>query len=217
MKGPLTSTVIGVARDTRNRSLGARPAPQAYLLLSQNPTGQALLHVKLAPGQTAVSISLAKQLHERVAGTAPIHFMPIRSWMARGYAEVRLIGVLGATFGLLALLVASAGIHGVVSYETERRRREFGVRLALGARPSQVNAMVIGRSARLSAIGIAVGLFAFAGVAPLLSQWVFGISTFDPVTLATIIGVLFASATVAAIGPAIRASRADPSTSLRSE
>lgn len=132
-------------------------------------------------------------------------------------ADVRLIGILGAVFGALALLVAAGGIYGVVSYETERRRHEFGVRLALGARPSQVHAIVLKRTARLSAVGIVVGLVAFAGVAPLLGQWVFGISTFDPITLATITAVLLASAAVAAIGPAVRASRADPISSLRAE
>jgi hypothetical protein len=217
MSGPRDVTVVGIARDTRNRSLRPPSSPQAYLLLSQQPRGKAILHVKVASGQSKLGARLSSDLQAAMRGTAPIRFETMRSRMAQGYADARLIGILGAAFGVLALLVASGGIYGVVSYEAARRRREFGVRLALGARPSQVNAMVIKRSARLSAIGIVLGLLAFGGVAPLLSQWVFGISTFDPVTLATITGVLFVSAMAAATGPAVRASRADPSTSLRSE
>jgi predicted permease len=217
MRGQRTSTVIGVARDTRNRTLGAPPSPQAYLFLSQEPAGRALLHVRFASDQTALAAPLAKQLHELLPGSAPIRFQSMRAWMARGFAEVRLIGILGATFGGLALLIASAGIHGVVSYEAQRRRREFGVRLALGARPSQVHAMVVKRSARLSALGIVAGLLAFTALAPLLRQWLFGVSTFDPMTLAAITATLLVTAVLAALGPALRASRADPIDSLRAE
>jgi putative ABC transport system permease protein len=218
MTGRHTVTVVGIARDTRNRSLRAPTWAQAYLLLSQNPSGQSMLHVKLADGAPAgVGARVSAELRALESGIAPVRFESVRTWMAQGYAGLRLMGILGAAFGALALLVASAGIYGVVSYESERRRREFGVRLALGARPSQVHAIVLWRSARLTGFGIVLGLVAFSSVAPLLDQWVFGISRFDPVTLATIIIVLLASAGLAAVGPAARAARTDPMTSLKTE
>ena len=209
--------VIGIARDTRNRSLRSEPGPQAYFLLLQNPNGRALLHVAVAPGWQRIDASILAALRPLLVGAPAPRFVSIRERLSRSLADIRLIGILGATFGALALALAAAGIYGVVSYETARRRREYGVRLALGASPWQIHGMVLRQTARFAGLGILIGVLGTAGVSPLLKRWIFGISPFDPLTFASVVGVLCLTTVVAALGPATRASRSDPMTSLRSE
>jgi len=141
----------------------------------------------------------------------------VRERLSHGLADIRLIGILGATFGALALALAAAGIYGVVSYETSRRGREYGLRLALGASPGEVNRMVLRQTARLGSLGIVIGILGMAGIVPLLDRWVFGVSRFDPVTFVSVAAVLCLTTALAALGPAMRASRSDPMASLRAE
>jgi len=215
--GERRAPVVGIARDTRNRSLRSEPGPQAYFLLSQNPNGRALLHVAVAPGRQRIDASILAALRPLLVGAPAPRFVSIRERLSRSLADIRLIGILGATFGALALALAAAGIYGVVSYETARRRREYGVRLALGASPWQIHGMVLRQTARFAGLGILIGVLGTAGVSPLLKRWIFGISPFDPLTFASVVGVLCLTTVVAALGPATRASRSDPMTSLRSE
>jgi ABC-type antimicrobial peptide transport system permease subunit len=104
-----------------------------------------------------------------------------------------------------------------VSYETSRRGREYGVRLALGATPSQINGMVLRQTARLGVAGILIGVCGMVAIIPLLDRWVFGVSRLDPLTFVSVAGVLCVTTMLAALGPAVRASRSDPMTSLRSD
>jgi hypothetical protein len=215
--GERRATVVGVARNTRNRSLRAEPAPQAYFLLSQNPTGRALLHVRVAGSQQPMVGSLATALRPLMAGSPAPRFVSVRERLSRGLADIRLIGILGAVFAALALALATAGIYGVVSYETSRRGREYGVRLALGASPREINRMVLRQTSRLGVMGILIGVLGMAAVVPLLDRWVFGVSRFDPLTFVSVGAVLCVTTVLAALGPAIRASRSDPMTSLRAD
>jgi putative ABC transport system permease protein len=141
----------------------------------------------------------------------------VRARLQKGLADIRLIGTLGAVFGGLALALAGGGIYGVVSYETSRRRCEYGVRLALGASPSRISGLVLWQTSRVSAIGVLLGVVSTAALTPVLRRWVFGISPLDPLTFAGVAALLCATTTVAALAPALRASRSDPMSSLRAE
>ena len=171
----------------------------------------------MAPGRQRIDAAIVAALRPLMVGAPAPRFVSIRERLSRGLADIRLIGILGATFGALALALAAGGIYGVVSYETARRRREYGVRLALGASPWQIHGMVLRQTTRLAGFGMLIGVLVTAGVIPLLERWIFGISPFDPLTFASVVGVLCLTTVVAALGPAIRASRSDPMTSLRSE
>jgi len=109
------------------------------------------------------------------------------------------------------------GLYGGMSYEVTRRRRDIGIRLALGAQPAQVLAQVLGQVLVLTAAGIAIGLVAAFGTMRLLSGLLFGLSARDPLTLATPATTLAATALVAGYFPARRASRVDPVAALRAE
>jgi putative ABC transport system permease protein len=137
--------------------------------------------------------------------------------VARSIDAPRFYAFLLAVFSAAALLLAAIGIYGVLSYAVASRTREIGVRIAIGARPSDVLAMILGGAARLAAIGLGAGLAAALVLTRLLSRILFDVKPFDLPTYAAVSAILFAVALVAALVPARRASAVDPITALRQE
>jgi predicted permease len=219
ISGSRDATVVGIARDARSESLRSDPGPQAYFLIAQKSDGRALLHVRATTARAGAKLAaaVAAELRPLMLGAPTPRFVTVRDRLSRGIADVRLIGMLGAAFGALALLLAAGGIYGVVSYETARREREYGVRLALGASPARINAMVLRQTTRLGALGIGVGALVTAAVVPLLKHLIFGVSPFDPLTFVGVAATLCAVTVLGALAPAVRASRSDPMTSLRGQ
>jgi ABC-type antimicrobial peptide transport system permease subunit len=124
-----------------------------------------------------------------------------------------MLGIAGA----MALLLGIIGIYGVIAYAVSQRRREIGIRLALGAELSAVRRMFVGHGLKLAAIGAALGLVAAAALMQLMKSLLFGISPFDPVTYASVPVVLAAAAALASYLPARRAASVDPVETLRAE
>jgi ABC-type antimicrobial peptide transport system permease subunit len=120
-------------------------------------------------------------------------------------------------FAALALVLAAIGIYGVISYSVNRRMPEFGMRMALGARPGDLVRMIVGQGLRLSVAGAAIGLLCAAGLTRLLGSLLYGVGGRDPVTFAAVGVLALATTTVACYLPARRAAAADPMRSLRSE
>jgi ABC-type antimicrobial peptide transport system permease subunit len=118
-------------------------------------------------------------------------------------------------FGAVALALAAVGTYGSINYSVERRNREIGIRMAMGARGADVLTMVVGRVARLAALGIAIGLAAGLLLTRILDRLLFGLSATDPLTLALATLVLGGVALIAGYLPARRAARVDPMTVLR--
>ena len=127
--------------------------------------------------------------------------------------QMLLLGV----FGAVALVLAAVGIYGVMAYSVGQRSREMGIRLALGASPRQVQAMVMGGGLRLALAGVAVGLFGALAVTRALQATLFEVSAADPLTFSAVSALLLAIAVLASWAPARRATRVDPATSLRAE
>jgi ABC-type antimicrobial peptide transport system permease subunit len=124
--------------------------------------------------------------------------------------------VLGA-FGALALLLASIGMYGVISYSTMQRTPEIGIRMALGAQRRNVLAMVLGHGSRLAGLGIAIGLIAALAMGHTMASFLYGVQASDPLTLAGVSLLLLAVALLACYVPARRAMRTDPVIALRYE
>jgi ABC-type antimicrobial peptide transport system permease subunit len=122
-----------------------------------------------------------------------------------------------ATFAAVALTLGAVGVYGVVAYAVERRTREIGVRMALGARASDVLAMVLREGGTLTGIGIALGLSGALGTSRVLSGFLFGVTTTDPLVFVSVPAVLALVAVGACVIPARRAARVDPVTAIRSD
>jgi len=131
--------------------------------------------------------------------------------------ESRVYGVMFAVFALVALLLASVGLYGVMSYTVAQRTHEVGVRIALGALPGDVIRMMVRRGARLIGIGLAIGVPAAFLLARVLRGALYGVSASDPVTFAGIVALLTGVALAASWLPARRAARVEPMVALRTE
>ena len=137
--------------------------------------------------------------------------------MARDLSRERVVAYLTFSFGLLTLLLASLGLYGVLSYGVARRTQEIGVRMALGARRSEVMGSVLGQSLRLTTAGNALGLAGAAAASRYLSGMLFDVAPLDPATFLGVGGTFVLVMTLAAYVPARRATRVDPLVALRCE
>jgi ABC-type antimicrobial peptide transport system permease subunit len=168
-------------------------------------------------GNPAAVIQQAKRAAEAVAPNASLQFKTLTEQVRGSLARERLLAVLSGFFGGLALLLALIGLYGVTSYNVTQRRREIGIRMALGARPLQVMRMVLGEVTILIAIGLALGLAATISATHLIDSLLYGVKPRDAGTLSLSAAMLVLVAGIAGFLPARRASRVDPMNSLREE
>ena len=129
----------------------------------------------------------------------------------------RLGSAFATVFGLLALVLATIGVYGVVSYAVAQRTREIGVRMALGARRPAILRLVVGQGMRLGWIGLGIGLVLSVATMGVVSSVLYGVSPRDPLVLGSVVGILMLVVAIASLVPARRAMRIDPITSLRSQ
>jgi putative ABC transport system permease protein len=214
---PKWITVIGVARDTR-LALDGRPAPIVYHPLAQRSMSRmtVLLRTDRQPPE-----SLAAELAEAVRRVDPrqplYRVASLETLAGQSLAERRFTLVLLAGFTAIGVLLAAAGIGGVVSRLVSSRRREIGIRMALGATGSRVVSAILGRALAPVAGGIGAGIAAAWALAPALRSLLFGVRPLDAATFALVPVLLAAVALAAALFPARRATRIDPATVLRTE
>ncbi len=210
--------IVGIVGTAKYRSLTEAPRPYFYLpQLQQLPPGTAL-HVRLAPG-TPAGPALARIKSEVQAIDARVATITASLTDATETAVLpqslgaRLLGGLGA----LALVISSIGIYGLMAYSASRRRREIGIRVALGARPSEVERMVLREGIALTAAGLVLGLAGAFAVTRLLGGLLVDVGPNDPLVLVSVVLLLGGTAVLASWIPARRAARLDPVDALRSE
>lgn len=215
---PRTFQVVGVARDSKIRSLNEVTPPHVYLPFSQAyESGIVFLVIETAgdPGPMAEHIRqtlVSADPDFRTYGVRRLRdSLDASFWQAR--FELWVLGILGA----LALVLAAVGMYGVLAYHVTARTREIGIRMALGARPREVVQLVIAQGLRVTVAGIAIGLLISAAASRLLATLLQGVSPTDPVTWSSAVVVWMAVALVACWAPARRATRAEPAMALREE
>ena len=209
--------IVGVVGNTLRGGLDSHPYPELYGCDRQMvfQGGSILLRSKGDPLQLTNTIRRTiAAIDPDVAMESPVR---VEDAMWNTVANRRFTRYQLMVFAGLALLLAAAGIYGVVSYSIGQRTREIGIRMALGAVRIDVIALVLRRTARPVLIGLALGTASAAVLTRYIASQLYGVRTFDPVTLAAVCAVILLAAVAAAWGPMRRASRLDPLTALRAE
>ena len=141
----------------------------------------------------------------------------MREQIARSLNAERLLATLSGFFAILALLLACLGLYGVLAYGVRRRRKEFAVRIALGARASDVERLVVGETSSILAVGLVVGVILALSTGRLAAGLLFGLSPYDGTTLLIAALAILVTGALATWGPARSAARSDPASALRDE
>ena len=220
--GPIE--IIGVAKDISGPALGRIGPPIMYVPVAQASdagirTAHMYFQMSWVVRAARVSPELVRQIKEELRAVAPAQ--PVTAF--RTMEDVKGISIenerfqmtLLTVFAAIGLVLATAGIYGLIAYSVAQRTREFGIRMALGATRMRILSSVITRGAVLAAAGVLVGVLASTFLTKSLQQFIFGVTTFDPATLLVMGLLLVLVAVVASLGPALRAVRLNPVTALR--
>jgi putative ABC transport system permease protein len=217
---PIVRQIVGVARQVKGRPTETEDLIQIYVPLAQDTPGDVFMLVRPASGRadalaSFVRAALARVDREQLVSVRSV--MTLDDVAAAAAARHRFRAVLVMAFAGLALLLAMVGLFGVLAYAVEQRRRDLGVRRALGASTADVLRLVAGSAGRMIAAGAAAGLLLSAMFGRLLATMLFGVQPLDPPTFAAVAVVIVVTAIVSTLGPALRAVRVDPAVALRIE
>lgn len=208
-------TVVGVVGDVHHSSLEAAPPPELYLNMLHNPATAPFMAVRTTGDPLALVETLravATDLDPRLA----LYDIRTMSDLRRAsLAERQFVLTLVAGLGVLALALAVVGVYGVLALVVAERTSELGLRMALGAAPASVIALVIGQALRLTGIGVALGLVFAVGAATATRSVLVGVTAYDPLTYVAVPLLIVLGATIAAVAPARRALGVDPATVLQ--
>jgi putative ABC transport system permease protein len=209
--------IVGMIGNTKNQSLTEAPDPELYTPFDQLPIGYLTVLVRSSASPASV-VATARKLLAKFDKDLPIfgegtYDDLVRSTQSRAEQSWELV----AGFSLFALLLSAAGIYSVVAFAVRERRREFGVRVALGAQQRQIVTLVIRHAAVLSALGVAIGLGVSLAASSALRAVLYGVGTTDLATYAAGCAVLVAAVIAASWVPAWRAGRVDPMVVMRAE
>jgi putative ABC transport system permease protein len=210
-------TVVGIVGDVHHASLEAAPQPTFYVPYRQDawPSMTFVLRTAVAPNTLAASARAAIWQLDKDQPVGSVRTMGEQLSLA--VAQRRFSVALFTAFGAIALALAAIGLYGVLAFVVAQRRREIGVRMALGARPADVIVDVIGHGLCLTGVGIAAGLALALTTTRLINALLFGTSATDVATFVTVAILLVVVAAAASLVPAFRASRLDPIVALREE
>jgi predicted permease len=207
--------IVGVVGDVRQDGLDTPALPEVFIPWTQNPMSSMTLLVRVSGSPRSVEKAAMAAVRSIDPDQSVSNVTPLTGYLSDSVADRRFTTLLLGFFAALALLLASVGIYGVVAYGVAERRREIGIRTALGARPADVLALVVKGALRLAAVGMLVGGVAALGLSRFLSSLLFGVAPSDPATFGGVAVLLSAVVLAACVIPARSALRVDPNTALR--
>ncbi|MBV9880924.1 MAG: FtsX-like permease family protein, partial [Gemmatirosa sp.] len=215
--GPNEEEVIGVVADVKNASLTADPEPAMYSSARQFPFRKLFVVVRGAGGVAGLSAIVREEVRRLDPSLTLGSARSLDRVLAASVDPPRLVMLLMLTFAALALTLAAIGIYGILSFTVTHRRREFGVRLALGARPRDVLRPVLREALGLAVAGAVAGLAVALAAGRFLAALLYGVRPADPLTMAAVVALVVGVALVSCIMPGRRASHTDPAVTLREE
>jgi putative ABC transport system permease protein len=211
-------TVVGVVGDVRSDSPAAEKGADLYMPLRQHPYRANEFQVVMRTGVDPRSlIAPVQEVVRQMNPSVATKFTTLHEMVSDSVAAPRFRMALASTFAALALLLAIFGVYSVMSYVTAQRTPEFALRVALGARPAEIARLVLGRTAKLAAIGVAVGAALALAASRVLTSMLFGLKSTDTLTYAVVLAAVVPLVVLAAAVPALRAARVDPMHALRYE
>ena len=209
-------TIVGIVGDTHEYGLDAPPRPTVYVNLFQRPRSTITVTM-LSDADTRSVASTARGILQNLDPELPARFRTFSQVYSASLGSRRFNVILLGFFGITALLLATAGVFGVMAYSVSRRTREIGVRVALGASSRDVLGMVLGQGLRTVFIGVAIGIAGSLALTRAVKSLLFGVTATDPLTFGGVTLLLVGTALLACYVPARRAARVDPMVALRSE
>ena len=208
-------TIVGVTEGTPQAIDWRVTDPQIFVPFAQSPSRAMSVLVRSDTGVDPSQVRAV--MRQKDPEVAVANLRTLTQVMDEETSSLFIINALFIGFAVLALALAAAGVYGVISYSVGQRRREFGVRLALGAAPASIRRMILGEGLRVVGIGAAIGLVLAAGLAYAARSLLIGISAADVTTFATVTGTVLLVGILAMWGPAVRAMRVDPVRTLKAE
>ena len=209
--------VVGVAEDGPSNDLHEQPEPFLYLPYAQAAEGDITLLVETAGEPAALDRAARAAIRGFDPGAQVYESTTLRKTLDGALSMDRFIATASSGLGVSVVLLTAGGLFGVLLYSVNRRMREFGLRVALGARPRQIERLVLGESLRMAAIGVPIGLAALAAAAQFAGSMLLGVTPLDPLAYVLSAVAVVGLALAAAWLPARRATRVDPMEALRAE
>jgi putative ABC transport system permease protein len=207
--------IVGIVGDVRHSSLSAQPVPELYVPHTQMAARQTTLVVRTTGDPMLVADGVRRELRRLNHNAVVTNVRTLTDLVDLSLGPSRLNARLAGVFSIAAVVLALVGLYGVLAYFVVQRRREIGVRLALGATRGDVVRLVLGQATRLIAAGLAIGAVAAAGMTRTIGALLFEVSPTDPLTFVSTGGLLGMVALLACYLPARRAARLDPVVALR--
>ena len=208
-------TVAGISGDVIDDWFANRNVPTVFVPEAQTPTRSVNLIARTAGDPASLEADIRRALATVDPNLPAYQVRTMTNALKERTTGLRFIGGLMAAFGLIALVLAAIGIYSVMAFYVTLRRKEMGLRLALGATPGDVLRMTLGQASRLSLIGVAIGIVAAIALARVIEQALLGVATASPLLFASVGLALFAIASLASFMPAREATKVNPATTLR--
>ena len=211
-------TVVGVVGDMRRQGLEREPIPQMFEPLAQNPPRSVDLFIRTSTDDPLTMAGAVRSAVRRVERHAPIYGVaPLEEQLGTYLTQRRFHTSLLTGFSVVALLMAAVGIYGLIQYSITTRRKEIGIRMAVGARRVEIFSMIVGEGLKLSLTGLMLGLLGALWLSQAGSSLLFGVTPTDPLTFIVASLLLIAVAVAACYFPARRAMKIEPIVALRQE